>query len=119
MEIKNEVGEDDKLIEPLRWYFSYVKVRPFWIDNVLQYTAAISLILTTPYIEYELNLWPMPLNNLGTTMTVLISATHIGQRHIQSQECISCQKIVELLIQEFATEDHYYTQNISLVFPAF
>ena len=24
------------------------------------------------------NSWPMPLNNLGTTMTVLLSATHIG-----------------------------------------
>ena len=78
MEIKNEVGEDNKLIEPLQWYYSYVKVRPIWIDNVLRYTAAIPLISTTPYIEYGLNSWPMPLNNLGTTMTVLISATHIG-----------------------------------------
>ena len=54
MEIKNEVGEDHKLIEPLQWYYSYVKVRPIWIDNVLRYTAAIPLISTTPYIEYGL-----------------------------------------------------------------
>jgi hypothetical protein len=69
------------LISPIEWYYSYVTLTPLWDEETLAYRVAVPLVDKTPYIGYEVETFPIPVENSSTTIRLLASGAIAVDSH--------------------------------------
>jgi uncharacterized protein YaaW (UPF0174 family) len=64
-----------QLVDPIEWYYSNVKLTPLWKERSVAYRVTIPLVDATPFIGYEVETFPIPLENSSATARLLATGT--------------------------------------------
>ena len=60
---------------PPEWYYANVKIHPLWKQDILSYFVILPLVDSSPYVGYEVQTFPIPLQNSSTMVKILATGT--------------------------------------------